>query len=73
MNKLLLVAQVYLVTGGAASSSGTHRQLDSTELLTHRTSAWVYSGKLPSPRSNSPTAATLDNRVIITGKTLRLL
>ena len=53
-----------MVTGGHYN----RRKLDSTELLIQRTSAWVYSGKLPSPRDSGLRAVTLDNRVIITGK-----
>ena len=54
-----------MVTGG--TQYGSSYRLDSTELLIHRTSAWVYSGKLPSPR-DSLRAVSLDKRVIITGK-----
>ena len=40
--------------------------LDSTELLTEGASAWVYSGVLPLATAGLR-AATLDNKLIITG------
>ena len=56
--------QVYLVTGGLHQND-----LDSTELLTEGASAWVFSGVLPSARYGVK-AATLDNKLIVTGETL---
>ena len=53
--------QVYLVTGGLHQND-----LDSTELLTEGASAWVYSGVLPLATAGLR-AATLDNKLIITG------
>ena len=56
--------QVYLVTGGEHNGL-----LTSTEILTHGASAWVTvaTGALPSAR-RAMKAATLDNRVLLTGK-----
>ena len=49
-------------------AGGFHKgNLDSTELLTKGASAWVYSGVLPSARIGLK-AATLDNRLIVTGR-----
>ena len=49
-------------------TGGNHQgKLDSTELLTEGASAWVYSGVLPSARYGLR-AATLDNRLIVTGR-----
>ena len=49
-------------------TGGDHQgaKLDSTELLTKGASAWVFSGVLPSAR-HSLMAATLDNKLIVTG------
>ena len=57
-------AQVYLVTGGEHNGG-----LASTEILTHGASAWVTvaTGALPSAR-RAVRAATLDNRVLLTGE-----
>ena len=57
-------AQVYLVTGGEHNGG-----LASTEILTHGASAWVTvdTGALPSSR-RAVRAATLDNRVLLTGE-----
>ena len=59
--------QVYLVTGGLHQDD-----LDSTELLTEGASSWVFSGVLPSARY-ALRAATLDNRLIVTGESLAAL
>ena len=50
-------------------AGGQHKgaNLDSTELLTEGASAWVFSGVLPYAR-NTLRAATLDNRLIVTGR-----
>ena len=60
---LLVFSQVYLVTGGDHQGA----KLDSTELLTKGASAWVYSGVLPLAGAGLR-AATLDNRLIVTGR-----
>ena len=52
-----------MVTGGL---DGSEHILDSTELLTQGASEWVFGGVLPSPRGRL-VAATLDNRVIVSG------
>jgi len=52
-----------LVTGG---QTGSYDDLSSTELLVGTASAWVYSGKLPSPRTGLR-GANIDNRVLMTG------
>ena len=52
-----------MVTGGDHQGA----KLDSTELLTKGASAWVYSGVLPSATAGLR-AATLDNRLIVTGR-----
>lgn len=59
--------QVYLVTGGLHQDD-----LDSTELLTEDDHAWVFSGVLPSARYGVK-AATLDNKLIVTGESLAAL
>ena len=52
---------------------GSHQgNLDSTELLTEGASAWVYSGVLPLATAGLR-AATLDNKLIVTGETLPAL
>ena len=55
--------QVYLVTGGEGSD---YTYLATTELLSQGSSSWLYAGELPSPRFR-PRAATLDNKLILTG------
>ena len=55
-----------MVTGGDHKGQ-TDRWIDSTELLTEGASAWVFSGVLPLAR-NTLRAATLDNRLIVTGR-----
>ena len=52
-----------MVTGGDHQGA----KLDSTELLTKGASAWVFSGVLPSV-GRGYRAATLDNRLIVTGR-----
>ena len=59
--------QVYLVTGGLHQ-----KDLDSTELLTEGSSVWLFSGVLPSARRGLR-AATLDNKLIVTGESLPAL
>jgi len=54
-------SQTLLVTGGYGNGT-----LSSTELLVGTASAWVYSGKLPSPRWGLH-GANIDSRVIMTG------
>ena len=56
--------QTYLVTGG---HDGNHDQLSSTELLEETATSWVNAGELPTPLS-SLRVATVDNRVLSTGK-----
>ena len=62
---MLTCCQVYLVTGGEHNG-----RLATTEILTpDLASAWVTvaTGALPSARRGMK-AATLDNRVLLTGK-----
>ena len=61
---IFVSSQVYLVTGGVHHQGA---RLDSTELLTEGDHAWVFSGLLPSAR-HSLRAATLDNKLIVTGE-----
>ena len=59
-----------LVTGGnyGSDDSGT---LSSTELMVGTASAWVFTGELPSPRSDLR-GATVNNRILITGDNLKI-
>ena len=61
----IMIFQTYLVTGGFSGSARDVR-LSSTELLVETASAWVYTGRLPSPR-NGLRGANIDNRVLMTG------
>jgi len=51
-----------LVTGGFTGSA----RLSSTELLVGTASAWVYTGELPSPRTDLR-GANIDSKVLMTG------
>ena len=64
LSQALTHYQVYLVTGGEHNG-----RLATTEILSHSASAWVTvaTGALPSAR-RAMKAATLDNRVLLTGK-----
>ena len=55
--------QTFLVTGGW---NGTD-YLSSTELLKENSTTWVLTGELPNPRYGLR-LATVDNRVLLTGK-----
>ena len=57
-----MIFQTYLVSGGYDGD-----WLSSTELLVETATAWVLTGELPSPRAGLR-AATIDNKVLITGK-----
>ena len=57
-----------MVTGGKYQS----KLLDSTEVLTQGNTGWGYKGVLPSARLGLK-AATLDNKLIVTGKSLHAL
>ena len=63
---VICFVQVYLVTGGEGSD---YIYLATTELLSQGSSSWVYGGELPSARFR-PRAATLDNKLILTGVVL---
>merc|ERR1712020_675888 len=54
--------KTFLVSGGWNGSD----DLSSTELLVETSSAWVYTGELPSPRTGLR-GANIDNRVLMTG------
>ena len=54
------------MTGGEGSD---YTYLATTELLSQGSSSWVYGGELPSARFR-PRAATLDNKLILTGVVL---
>ena len=51
------------MTGGRKEGGGS---LSSTELLVETAKAWVFTGKLPSPR-HGLRGANIDNRVLMTG------
>ena len=51
-----------LVTGGYTGSD----RLSSTELLVGSSSAWVFTGELPSSRDDLR-GATMDNKIFMTG------
>ena len=58
----LIIFQTFLVSGGWNGSD----DLSSTELLVETSSAWIYTGELPSPRSGLR-GANIDNKVLMTG------
>ena len=58
----IIIFQTFLVSGGYDGSD----YLSSTELLVESSSAWVYSGSLPSPRYGLR-GANIDNKVLMTG------
>ena len=58
----IIIFQTMLVTGG--HTGGGH--LSSTELLVEATSAWVFTGELPSARGGLR-GANIDNKIIMTG------
>ena len=58
----IIIFQTYLVSGGSAGNY----DLSSTELLVESSSAWVYTGSLPSPRAGLR-GANIDNKVLMTG------
>ena len=55
--------QTYLVTGGTANLNDN---LQSTELLVETSTAWVFTGQLPTPRSGLR-GANIDGRILMTG------
>jgi len=55
-----------LVTGGTYVSELNNIPLSSTELLVGTAKAWVYTGELPSPRSELG-GANIDNKILMTG------
>ena len=57
------VFQTFLVSGGFI---GDGVRLSSTELLEETADLWVFTGELPSPRSDLR-GANVDNKVLITG------
>ena len=58
----IIIFQTFLVSGGYSGSDN----LSSTELLVESSSAWVYTGSLPSPR-HALRGANIDNKVLMTG------
>ena len=60
-NDIIIIFQTFLVSGGIYGGD-----LSSTELLVESSSAWVYTGELPSPREGLR-GANIDNRVLMTG------
>ena len=68
-NCSIMIFQTYLVSGGwvADPAVSKHKQfLSSTELLVESSSAWVYTGELPSPRTGLR-GANIDNRILMLG------
>ena len=61
-NSTIIIFQTFLVSGGWDGSDF----LSSTELLVESSSAWIYSGSLPSPRSYLR-GANIDGKVFMTG------
>ena len=61
-----ITVQTMLVTGGFGSD-----YLSSTELLVGTASAWVFTGELPSPRSDLR-GATINNRILTIGDNLKI-
>ena len=59
--------QTLLVTGGY-NEKIFDDYIPTTELLVYGSHAWVSSGNLPA-RLESPRAATVDNRVLVSGMT----
>ena len=63
----MIIFQTYLVSGGLSGSPYFAMLFSSsTELLVETSSAWVYSGELPSPRS-SLRGANIDNKILMIG------
>ena len=56
-----MIFQTFLVSGGYDGG-----YLSSTELLVESSSAWVYTGSLPSPRRGLR-GANIDNKILMTG------
>ena len=59
----LIHCQVYLVTGGSASSSN----LVSTEVLVSGSSSWIQVGDLPTVPINGLRGVSINNNIIMTG------